>query len=313
MHNATATSTISPILSCHTDHHVTGPPPQFCGQMEANKLLSDSSKTATRDPLIQSCSSQFMPSVPRIDWTSSQVLPSSSNYMTEEPEVMKHDPSNQSAADYFQGSSSPSALLTMEARNMFDPRISGPSAGWYRQELMQATHLHGPIDSWKHAGFPHCEAPNRNLTELPQNPKLHYSHNQYSGPTYTSYRARSNINENFPQTMEFFPQYQHPQNFSKPFRPVPRIGVLSPMLQEEVTRCSENCGTQSGYRLGMPEAPTTFQVENLASLNSQKIPMNYNAQHLGSVTSIAIPEFLSEGQFSTMFDQKQKQNGCSIG
>ncbi|KAM0842772.1 hypothetical protein ACQ4PT_058147 [Festuca glaucescens] len=128
------------------------------------------------------------------------------------------------------------------------------------------------------------------------------SHNQYNGENFTSYRDDTNLSGSFPPTMDISGRYQHPQNFSKPFCPVPRIGVLSLTLQKEVATYSESCGTQSGYRLGMSEEESPCQMYrggNLALSSSQQVPANCSPQHLGYATSVAIPEPAGESSHST--------------
>ena len=103
------------------------------------------------------------------------------------------------------------------------------------------------------------------------------SHNLYNGENFTSYSDNTNLNGIFPPTMDIAAKYQHPQNFSKPFRPVPRIGELSLTLQKEVATYSDSCGTQSGYRLGMSEEETPCQMHRGELLA------------LGYVTPVSIP------------------------
>lgn len=149
------------------------------------------------------------------------------------------------------------------------------------------------------------------------------SHNQYNGENFTSYRDNIDLNVSFPPTMDISGSYEHSQNFSKPFRPVPRIGVLSLTLQKEVTTYSESCGTQSCYRLGMSEEETPFQMyrgENLAFSSSQQALADCSPQHLGYATSVAIPEPATESSHSTKgkskmvdpSDKASEQDICAL-
>ncbi|CAM0957339.1 unnamed protein product [Alopecurus aequalis] len=145
------------------------------------------------------------------------------------------------------------------------------------------------------------------------------SHNQYNGENFTPYSDSTNLNGSFAPIMDISGKYQHPQNFSKPFRPVPRIGVLSLTLQKEVTTYSESCGTQSGYRLGMSEEETPCQMyrgENSSS-NSQEFLENCSPQHLGYVTPVSIPEAERGSSHSTkgkskIVDQPSEEDICAL-
>ncbi|XP_044322852.1 uncharacterized protein [Triticum aestivum] len=239
--------------------------------------------------------------------TFAHALPSSSSYNSEKAAQISIEPRNQSALNLIQVNGFRSILET-KAGNMFDPRMSGPLTGYYTSDHMQGRHLHGSVDLWKHTCFTQCEVSTGNMPSRCLLPNSYHLHDQYDVENFIWYRDSNIINESCAPIMDISAKYQHPHCPSKPFRPVPRIGVLSPMLQKEVTTYSESCGTQSGYRLGMSEEEMPCQMyrgENSAS-SSQKFQAMYSPQHLGYVNSVGIPELLPERENSHSSKGKSK-------
>ncbi|CAL4959145.1 unnamed protein product [Urochloa decumbens] len=113
-------------------------------------------------------------------------------------------------------------------------------------------------------------------------------HNQYNAsPSCTSYRGQ------VPLTLQDLARHQVEKNLHRPLRPRPRVGVFGSLLQQDIARWSENCGTQSGHRLGVSKGTTPFDMNrkgNNEALNSSGISSaGWNALQLGSVSSAANP------------------------
>uniref|UniRef100_A0A0A9FJ71 Uncharacterized protein n=1 Tax=Arundo donax TaxID=35708 RepID=A0A0A9FJ71_ARUDO len=178
----------------------------------------------------------------------------------------------------------------MGADRLYDQRIAGQSS-LYPNETMPATHLLRLMDSSTASGFTNYGTPNRNQMEF-QSLGSPYVHNQYKASSSTSYG--SPLNEKAPLTLQDLSRHQVQQNLHRPFRPHPRVGVLGSLLQQDIANWSENCGTQSGYRLGVTKGITSFDMnrkESFESLNSGMFSARWNALQLGSVSSAANPEY----------------------
>lgn len=120
------------------------------------------------------------------------------------------------------------------------------------------------------------------------------AHNQYiygsnlngMGSASTSYG--SNLNGRIPLTLEDLSRHPLQPNLHRPLRPLPRVGVLSSLLQKEIADWSESCGTQSGYKIGVSKGITSIDINrrgNVEALNSGMYSAAWNARRLSSVSS----------------------------
>uniref|UniRef100_A0A453EHZ7 Uncharacterized protein n=1 Tax=Aegilops tauschii subsp. strangulata TaxID=200361 RepID=A0A453EHZ7_AEGTS len=106
------------------------------------------------------------------------------------------------------------------------------------------------------------------------------------GSASTSYG--SNLNGRVPLTLEDLSRHPLQPNLHRPLRPLPRVGVLSSLLQKEIADWSESCGTQSGYKIGVSKGITLIDINkrgNVEALNSGMYSAAWNARRLSSVSS----------------------------
>ncbi|CAL4966169.1 unnamed protein product [Urochloa decumbens] len=112
-------------------------------------------------------------------------------------------------------------------------------------------------------------------------------HNQYNASPSTSYGGQ------VPLTLQDLARHQVEKNLHKPLRPRPRVGVFGSLLQQDIASWSENCGTQSGHRLGVSKGTVSFDMNrkgNYETLNSLGMSSaGWNALQLGSVSSDVNP------------------------
>jgi hypothetical protein len=127
------------------------------------------------------------------------------------------------------------------------------------------------------------------------------SHNQYirsASPSYGSHLNGigsasalygSNLNGKVPLTLEDLSRPHFQQNLHKPLRPLPRVGVLSSLLQKEIANLPESSVTSSGYRIGASKGITSSldinRRESVEALNSGMYSATWNVLQLGSASS----------------------------
>uniref|UniRef100_A0A0E0JFY2 Embryonic flower 1-like protein n=1 Tax=Oryza punctata TaxID=4537 RepID=A0A0E0JFY2_ORYPU len=274
----------SPLFSHNDDQYIAEAPTEHWGRKDAKKLTWEQFKAATRNSPAATCGAQFRPGMQAVDLTSTHVMGSSSNYASAPLDRYAERAVNQVHARNF-----PSTIATMEASKLCDRRNAGQVV-LYPKESMPATHLLRMMDPSTLASFPNYVTSSRNQMES-QLHNFQYAPNQYKGSTSTSYG--SNINGKIPLTFEDLSRHQM-HDLHRPLRPHPRVGVLGSLLQKEIANWSENCGTQSGYKLGVSTGITSHQMnrkEHFEALNSGMFSAKWNALQLGSVSSSA--DFLS--------------------
>lgn len=279
----------SPLFSHHDDQYIAEAPTEHWGRKDAKKLTWEQFKATTRNSPAATCGAQFRPGIQAVDLTSTHVMGSSSNYASRQPVIAPLDRYAERAVNQVHARNFPSTIATMEASKLCDRRNAGQVV-LYPKESMPATHLLRMMDPSTLASFPNYGTSSRNQMES----QLHnsqYAHNQYKGSTSTSYG--SNLNGKIPLTFEDLSRHQL-HDLHRPLRPHPRVGVLGSLLQKEIANWSENCGTQSGYKLGVSTGITSHQMnrkEHFEALNSGMFSAKWNALQLGSVSSSA--DFLS--------------------
>ncbi|XP_020097849.1 uncharacterized protein LOC109716712 [Ananas comosus] len=133
----------------------------------------------------------------------------------------------------------PFSLLSsnLEEGNVCKPKMVRPP-DLYTNESIPAMHLLRLMDWTKcsRSDFSPYGPSNENQIELLHRP-----------PQYSN-QCRGLISAEY--GFEFYDHNQNQQNFHKPFRPLPRVGVLGSLLQKEISNCSDNCGTQTACRIG---------------------------------------------------------------
>uniref|UniRef100_A0A0D3ELC9 Embryonic flower 1-like protein n=3 Tax=Oryza barthii TaxID=65489 RepID=A0A0D3ELC9_9ORYZ len=279
----------SPLFSHHDDQYIAEAPTEHWGRKDTKKLTWEQFKATTRNSPAATCGAQFRPGIQAVDLTSTHVMGSSSNYASRQPVIAPLDRYAERAVNQVHARNFPSTIATMEASKLCDRRNAGQVV-LYPKESMPATHLLRMMDPSTLASFPNYGTSSRNQMES----QLHssqYAHNQYKGSTSTSYG--SNLNGKIPLTFEDLSRHQL-HDLHRPLRPHPRVGVLGSLLQKEIANWSENCGTQSGYKLGVSTGITSHQMnrkEHFEALNSGMFSAKWNALQLGSVSSSA--DFLS--------------------
>ncbi|XP_006643943.1 uncharacterized protein LOC102701944 [Oryza brachyantha] len=282
----------SPLFSHHDDQGIAEAPMECWGHKDAKKLTWDHFKAATRNSPAATCGAQFRPSIQAVDLTSTHVMGSSSNLAAHQQVIAPLDHYAERAVNQMQARIFPSTIATMEAGKLCDRRNAGQYV-LYPKEPMPATHLLRMVDPSTLAGFPNYETSSRNQMEF-QLWNSQYAHNQYKGSTSTSYG--SNLNGKVPLTFEDLSRRQL-HDLHRPLRPHPRVGVLGSLLQKEIANWSENCGTQSGYKLGVSKGMASVskgmashqmnRKEHFEALNSGMFSAKWNALQLGSVSSSA--------------------------
>uniref|UniRef100_A0A0D9UYS7 Embryonic flower 1-like protein n=1 Tax=Leersia perrieri TaxID=77586 RepID=A0A0D9UYS7_9ORYZ len=280
----------SPLFSHHDDQYTAEPPTECWGRKDKKKLTWDHFKIATRNSPAATCGAQFRPSIQAVDLTSTRAMGSSSSYPTHQPVIAPLDCYAERAVNLVHARNFPSSIAAMEAGRLYDRGNAGQSL-LYPKGPMPATHLLRMMDPSTSASFPNYETSSRNQMEF-QAHNSQYAHNQYKGSTSTLYGSK--LNGKVPLTLEDLSRRQLQPDLHRPFRPHPRVGVLGSLLQKEIANWSENCGTQSGYKLGVPKGITSHQMnrkEPFEALNSGMFSEKWNALQLGSVSSSA--EFLS--------------------
>lgn len=162
------------------------------------------------------------------------------------------------------------------------------------------------------------------------------AHNQYIGSASTPYGSNLNgmvsastsygskLNGRIPLTLEDLSRHQLQPNLQRPLRPLPRVGVLSSLLQKEIADWSESCGTQSGYKIGVSKGITSIDINrrgNVEALNSGMYSAAWNAQRFSSVSSS--PGFSSvrngtaqswtrdQGRMANPLDRLVRQDICA--
>ncbi|CAN6209948.1 unnamed protein product [Urochloa humidicola] len=277
----------SPIFSHH--QRIAEVPTQTWSTKGEKKLMWDSFKTASRNSPTSTYGFQFR-NIIREDSTPIPVYGASNDYATHQPVPVTAavDQYTKEAVNQVQPRSVPSTALTMEVGGPYNERIAGHS-GFYPKEPMPATHLLRLMDSSTSRGFTNYQRANRRQMELEtQNLGSQYGqHNQYNASPSTSYRGQ------VPLTLQDLAQHQVERNLHRPLRPHPRVGVLGSLLQQDIASWSENCGTQSGHRLGVSKGTTSFDMNrkgNYEILNSGMSSAGWNALQLGSASSAANPE-----------------------
>jgi hypothetical protein len=82
----------------------------------------------------------------------------------------------------------------------------------------------------------------------------------------------------------------------RPLRPLPRVGVLGSLLQQDIAKWSEHRGTHTGYNPGASKGIASFDTnrkENCEALNPGMFSARWNAMQLGPISSVASPEYSS--------------------
>ncbi|CAO2205057.1 unnamed protein product [Urochloa humidicola] len=279
----------SPIFSHH--QHIAEVPTQAWSNKGEKKLMWDSFKTASRNSPTSTYGFQFRNRIQE-DSTPVPVYGVSNDYATHQPVIASVDQYTKEAVNQVQPRSVPSTALTVEVGSLYDERIARQS-GFYPKEPMPATHLLRLMDSSTSGGFTSYQRASRRQTELEtQNLGSQYGqHNQYNASPSTSYG--SHLIEKVPLTLQDLARHQVEKNLHRPLRPHPRVGVLGSLLQQDIASWSENCGTQSGHRLGVSKGTPSFDMNrkgNYETLNSGMFSAGWNALRLGSVSSIVNPE-----------------------
>ncbi|WVZ72929.1 hypothetical protein U9M48_021311 [Paspalum notatum var. saurae] len=275
----------SPIFSHH--QHIAEVPAQSWSNKGENKLTWDSFKAAPRNSPTSTYGFQFRNRLQGVDSAPVHMYGSSSNYATHQPVIAAVDHYTKEAVNHVQPISVPSTQLTMEAGRLYDQRVVGQSSGLHPKEPMPATHLLRLMDSSTAPGFTNYQRANRHQMEL-QTQTLgsqYVQHDQFNASPSTSYA--SHLIEKVPMTLQDL-RWQVQQNLHRPLRPHPRVGVLGSLLQQDIANWSEKSGTHSGYRLGVSEGTTSFEMNrkgNLEPLNSGMFSAGWNALQLGSVAS----------------------------
>ncbi|PUZ58816.1 hypothetical protein GQ55_5G537800 [Panicum hallii var. hallii] len=280
----------SPIFSHH--QHIAEVPTQSWSNKREKKLMWDSFKTASRNSPTPTYGFQFRNRVREVDPTPIPVYGASNDYATHQPVTAAVDQYTKEAVNQVHPRSVPSTALAMEVGRLYDQSIAGQS-GLYPKEPMAATHLLGLMDSSTARGFTDYQRASRRQMELEtQNLGSQYAqHNHYNVSPSTSYG--SHLTEKVPLRLQDLARHQVEKNFHRPLRPHPRVGVLGSLLQKDIANWSENCGTQSGYRLGVSKGTSSFDINrkgNYETLSSGMFSAGWNALQLGSVTSVANPE-----------------------
>jgi len=280
----------SPIFSHH--QHISEVPTQSWSNVRDKKLMWDSFKTASRNSPTSTYGFQFRNRVREVDPRPIPVYGASNDYATQQPVTAAVDQYTKEAVNQVHPRSVPSTALTMEVGRLYDQSIAGQS-GLYPKEPMAATHLLGLMDSSTARGFANYQRASMRQMELEtQNLGSQYAqHNQYNASPSTSYGSHQT--EKVPLRLQDLARHQVEKNLHRPLRPHPRVGVLGSLLQQDIANWSENCGTQSGYRLGVSKGTSSFDINrkgNYETLNSGMLSAGWNALQLGSVTSVANPE-----------------------
>jgi len=282
----------SPIFQNH--QHIAEVPARSWRDNGEKKLMWDSFKTASRNSPTSSYGFQFGNRLQEADSAPIHAYGASSNYVAHQPVIVAVDPYTKEAVSLVQPRSIPSTALTMGSGRLYDHRIPGQS-GLYPKEPMPATHLLRLMDSSTASGFRNYQRPDRSQMELHQTQTLgtqFTQHDQYNASPSTSYG--SHIIEEVPLTLQDLSRRQVQPNLHRPVRPHPRVGVLGSLLQQDIANWSENCGPHSGYRLGDSKGTTSLDMNrkgNYEALNSEMFSAGWNALQLGSVTSVANPEY----------------------
>jgi hypothetical protein len=272
----------SPMFSHH--QHIAEVPARSWRNNGEKKLMWDSFKTASRNSLTSSYDFQFGNRLQEVHSSPSHAYGASSNYAAHQPVIVAVD----------QPRSVPSTTSTMEAGRLYDRRIPGQS-GLYPKEPMPATHLLRLMDSSTAPDFTNYQRANRRQMEhQTQTLDSQYTqHDQYNGSLSTSYGRH--ITGKVPPTLQDLSRRQVQQNLHRPLRPHPRVGVLGSLLQQDIANWYENCGPpQSGYRLGVSKGTASLDMNrhgNYETLNSGVFTAGWNALQLGSVSSLADPEY----------------------
>jgi len=280
----------SPIFSHH--QHISEVPTQSWSNKREKKLMWDSFKTASRNS--PTYGFQFRNRV-REDPHPIPVYGASNDYATHQPVTAAVDQYTKEAVNQVHPRSVPSTALTMEVGRLYDQSIAGQS-GLYPKEPMAATHLLGLMDSSTARGFANYQRASMRQMELEtQNLGSQYAqHNHhYNASPSASTSYGSHQTEKVPLRLQDLARHQVEKNLHRPLRPHPRVGVLGSLLQQDIANWSENCGTQSGYRLGVSKGTSSFDINrkgNYETLNSGMLSAGWNALQLGSVTSVANPE-----------------------
>ncbi|XP_072964978.1 protein EMBRYONIC FLOWER 1 [Typha angustifolia] len=152
----------------------------------------------------------------------------------------------------------PPVSSVVEGGNICHSKLLRPS-DLYTNDTIPAMHLLRLMDSSKWSGLSHYEAPYENQIGLLQKPNLH-SANQGRGFLNTECRAETSTTMKHTFPVECHDLDHNQQSSSKPLRPLPRIGILGSLLQKEITNRSDDCGTQSGYRIGQSERQISFHI-----------------------------------------------------
>ncbi|KAL6627006.1 hypothetical protein ACP70R_030732 [Stipagrostis hirtigluma subsp. patula] len=283
---------VSPTFSYH--QYITEVPTQSWSNNEAKKLMWGSFKRDSRDSSTSAYGAQFRTNIQEGDSASTHVIGASNNYPTHQPQpaTAAIDHYTAKAVNQVQPRGFLSTVSTMEAGNIYDRRIAGHS-GLYPRETMPATHLLRLMDSSTASGFRNYETPNRNRMEFRVSDSQ-YAHDQYKASPSTSFG--SHLIEQVPLTLDDLSRHQLQQNLCRPLRPHPRVGVLGSLLQQDIANLSQNCGTQSGYRLGVAKGIPSFdrnRPENYEALNSGMFSAGWNTPQLGSVSCVANPDYPS--------------------
>jgi len=259
-----------------------------------NKLMWDSFRTASRNSPKPSYGFQFGNRLQEADSAPIHAYGASSNYAAHQPVIVAVDPYTKEAVSLVHPRNVPSTALTMGSGRLYDQRIPGQSS-LYPKEPVPATHLLRLMDSSTPSGFTSYQRPDRRQMELHQTQTLgsqFTQHDQYNASPSTSYG--SHIIEEVPLTLQDLSRRQLQPNLLRPVRPHPRVGVLGSLLQQDIANWSENYGPQSGYRLGDSKGTTTLDMNrngNYKALNSGMLSAGWSALQLGSVTSVANPEY----------------------
>ncbi|GJN06530.1 hypothetical protein PR202_ga24265 [Eleusine coracana subsp. coracana] len=263
-------------------HHqnIAEVPSRSSGTNRGKKLMWDSFKTASRIPSTSSYGAQFRSGFVEGGSASTHVFGASNNYPTYPPAVEHYTKKGVNQVSL--------RNKAMEAGRLYDQRISGQS-GLYPRETMPATHLLRLMDSSTASGFT-----NRSRMGIEASGSSQYMQNQYKASLSASYG--SHLIEKFPLTLEDLSRHQVPQNLHRPLRPLPRVGVLGSLLQQDIAKWSEHCGAHTGYRQGASKGVAPFDTnrkENCEAVNSAMLSARWNALQLSSVSSSASTEYLS--------------------
>jgi hypothetical protein len=263
-------------------HHqgIAEVPTQSLGTNRTKKLMWDSFKTASRNPSTLSYGAQFRSGFREVGSASTHAFDASNNYLTYPPGVEYY---TKRAVNQV-----PLRNQAMEAGRLYDQRITGQS-DLYPREPMPATNLLRLMDPSTASGFT-----NRNRMEFEASSSSQYMPHPYKASLSTSYG--SHLIEKFPLTVEELSRHQVQQSLHRPLRPLPRVGVLGSLLQQDIAKWSEHRGTHTGYNPGASKGVAPFDTnrkENCEALNPGMFSARWNAMQLGPVSSAASPEYSS--------------------